>query len=236
MNSRPNHAIIVAGHAVLRSFGDPAAEQNWILLDFQRGEPSCYIGHIRCGVELAAREPGALLVFSGGQSRREAGPRSEAETYLWIARHYGWFGMPEAAARATTEEYARDSFENLLFGICRFRECAGCFPERVTFVSWTFKEARFELHREAIRWPKEHFRYVGANNPPGLAQALAAEQQTALKYRRDPYSAGAELEAKRRERNPFGREHPYWRTCPELTALFKYRGPELFPGSLPWTV
>ena len=229
------HVIIVAGHAVLRNFGDPSAEENWTLLDFQRGEPSCYIGHIRRGVELAARNPDSLLVFSGGQSRREAGRRSEAESYLWVAQYYSWFGMPEVAAHTLKEEYARDSFENLLFGICRFRECTGSFPEQVTFVSWVFKQARFELHREAIRWPEKCFRYAGANNPPRLEQALIAERQTALKYHCDPYSAGPELEAKRRERNPFERQHPYGRTCPELAALFEHRGPELFRGPLPWS-
>ena len=66
----------------------------------------------------------ALLVFSGGQTRREAGPRSEADGYLALARAFGWWGWVEVAERATDEAFARDSFENLLFGLCRFKERA----------------------------------------------------------------------------------------------------------------
>lgn len=34
--------------------------------------------------------------------------------------------------RALTEEHARDSFENLLFSICRFRELTGHYPVNIT--------------------------------------------------------------------------------------------------------
>jgi hypothetical protein len=37
------------------------------------------------------------------------------------------------------EDYARDSFENLLFSICRFKEVTGNYPARVTVVGYTFK-------------------------------------------------------------------------------------------------
>ena len=125
------HAVIVPGHAILTDFSDPQAEDGWILLDFQRGETGCYVERVRRGVQLASEDSTSLLVFSGGQSRREAGPRSEAWSYFWIADRFGWLGKAEVASRATTEEFARDSFENLLFGICRFKECVGQYPERV---------------------------------------------------------------------------------------------------------
>lgn len=48
-----------------------------------------------------------------------AGPKSEGESYFFVADHYDWWGKPDLRARALTEEYARDSFENLLFSICR---------------------------------------------------------------------------------------------------------------------
>lgn len=227
-------AIIVAGHAVLRHFDDPRLERNWVLLDFQRAEVACYAGHIERGVELAAANPQALLIFSGGQSRLEAGPVSEAFSYYWIAQYYGWFGHPEVAARTVTEEFARDSFENLLFGLCRFKEWTGAYPHSATFVSWAFKQARFELHRAAIRWPRERFEYAGANDPPDLAQALAAEARTKAGYQADPYSSGSEFAAKRRSRNPFERQHGYAASCPELAGLFDHRGPELYAGPLPW--
>lgn len=35
-------------------------------------------------------------------------------------------------SRALTEEHARDSFENLLFSVCRFRELTGSYPQNIT--------------------------------------------------------------------------------------------------------
>ena len=231
---RARHAVIVPGHAILTDFSDPQAEDGWILLDFQRGETGCYVEHVRRGVQLASEDSTSLLVFSGGQSRREAGPRSEAWSYFWIADRFGWLGKAEVASRATTEEFARDSFENLLFGICRFKECVGQYPERVTFAGWAFKEERFELHRNAIRWPRDRYRYVGVNDPPMIEQARAAEAITAAGYAADPYSAGAEFRAKRDVRNPFRRQHGYSKSCPELAGLLDHTGSELYDSELPW--
>ena len=101
-------------------------------------------------------------------------------------------------------------------------------------MSWAFKERRFGLHREAIRWPADRFRYVGPNNPRDLAQALASERNAIEAYTRDPYSSGERFRAKRRDRNPFRRQNGYAVSCPELAALLGHEGPELFHGPLPW--
>jgi hypothetical protein len=186
-------------------------------------------------VELAAHDETSLLVFSGGQTRASAGPRSESQSYFWIADHYGWFGNGRVARRAVTEEFARDSFENLLFGVCRFRECTGRYPQSLAFVGWRFKQERFEVHRKAVRWPEERYRYLGVNDPDDFAQALAAERKTMRDYEADPYSASDEFVQKRESRNPFLRQHGYFTSCPELTLLFRHRGPELFDGTLPWS-
>jgi hypothetical protein len=232
------HAVIVAGHSILRM--PPASREAltqddaWLLLDFQKGEPPCYLEHARCGVEIAARDPEALLLFSGGQSRAGAGPWSEAQSYYLAAAMHDWFGHAPVAARASTEEFARDSFENLLCGLARFREWTGVWPAHVTVVSWAFKEERFGLHRAAIRWPAERFHYEGPNNPRDLAQALAAEQRARQWYTEDPYSSGERFRAKRVERNPHRRAASYLHTCPELRNLFAHAGPERFTGALPW--
>src|SRR5262245_8682642 len=101
--------VLVAGHAVYvgRDFARPDADENWLLQSFQKGEPPFYIQHIRAGAQLAAKDPRALLVFSGGQTRREAGPRSEAQSYWSLADHFRWWSLPGVAERATTEEFAR---------------------------------------------------------------------------------------------------------------------------------
>jgi hypothetical protein len=58
--------------------------------------------------------------------------------------------------RVVSEEFARDSYENLLFSLCRFFEMTGQYPEKLTVVGFGFKEKRFtDLHRKAIRFPKE---------------------------------------------------------------------------------
>lgn len=219
--------VIVAGHAVLRELGDPRDEHNWFLLPFQAGEVPCLIGHVEAGVRAAAADDDALLVFSGGQTRAEAGPRSEAESYHHVAAHERWFGCPEVAGRVALEEYARDSFENLLFSLGRFHQVTGRWPEHATFVSWRFKQQRFELHREAIRWPAGRFTFLGANDPPALDQATAAEARTMAGYRADPYSASPEFAAKKASRNPFGRVPPY----AALEGLMRPGGPA---EPLPW--
>lgn len=56
----------------------------------------------------------------------------------------------------TTEEFARDSYENLLFSICRFHEYTGNYPRNITVVSFEFKRKRFiEFHRYALKFPSE---------------------------------------------------------------------------------
>ena len=150
--------------------------------------------------------------------------------------------------RATTEEFARDSYENLLFSICRFREVTGHYPSKVTVVGFSFKKARFsDLHRAAIKFPLEHFFYVGVDpeNPkdPNGGGSGSGSREAAMKgeqarsvipYSKDPYGCGEELQKKREERNPFHRSHGYYFGCPELRELLDYCGPAIFEKPLPW--
>lgn len=226
-----DHAVIVAGHAILRHYRDLTNDASWFLLDFQKGEPKHYIRHAQRGVELAAADPKAVLIFSGGQTRAEAGPRSEANSYYTVADLHDWWGHKTTAI---TEDFARDSFENLLFGICRFKEFAGRYPSKVTLVSWAFKEQRFHLHREAIGYPKDRFVYDGPNNPDAIEQARNAEASAIANYTADPYSSTPFYQAKKAERNPFRRQNGYRISCPELSQLFDHAGPEPYAAPLPW--
>ena len=229
--------VLVAGHAVYVAddFENPLADDSWLLQAFQQGEPPFYVEHIRRGVELAAADHQSLLIFSGGQTRREAGPRSEAQSYWMIARHYFWWGGAGVADRATTEEFARDSFDNLLFGLCRFRECVEDYPEKVTVVSWAFKEQRFALHRDALSFPEKGFVFEGVNNPADLTAAVRGEERALTLFAADPYGAGEELSRKEEERNPFNRTHPYETSNPALTGLLRHTGREKYTGALPWS-
>ena len=60
--------------------------------------------------------------------------------------------------RVVSEEFARDSYENLLFSICRFHEVTGRYPDKITVVGFGFKTRRFvDLHRKAVRFPEDKF-------------------------------------------------------------------------------
>lgn len=212
--------VLVAGHAVLLHPHRLGYEDAWHLLDFQKGEPPKYLGHIQTAIAACAADPESVLIFSGGPTRREAGPRSEALSYWLAAEHSAWFGHPHVRERAYLEDFARDSFENLLFGICRFQEVTGREPQHVTLVSWEFKRRRFEeLHRQAIGWPRDRFSYLGPNNPDALDQALASEARALEKYTADPLSQSPEFRAKKAERNPFQRFNGYIRTNPRWAHL-----------------
>ena len=70
--------IIVPGHGVCRenrTAPDMAGlDTSWV--GIFPGEGPCYVEHTQEGVRLASENPKALLVFSGGQTREDAGRRS----------------------------------------------------------------------------------------------------------------------------------------------------------------
>jgi hypothetical protein len=232
--------IIVAGHAIYIGKDPRSAhsDESWILQDFQKAEPPLYIEHIRYGVELAASRPESLLVFSGGRTSPGAGLTSEALGYRRLAEHFDWWRVPAIRDSCALEEYARDSYENLLFGIARFREFVGHYPASLDIVGWKFKRERFDLHREAIKWPLSGGRYAyhGVNDPDNLDQSLAGEAETIAQFRSDPFGTEEPLRGKRERRDPFLRGSPYASTCPEIADLLKHRtmGGIAFDGELPW--
>lgn len=227
--------VIVAGHSVYigKDFNNVFDDANWFLFPFQKGEPKLYIEHIRVGCEIAKNDKNSFLIFTGGQSRKEAFFRSEAQMYWEIANHLGYFD-DDLRERTTTEEFSRDSFENLLFPICRFREYLGYYPEHITMVTFKFKERRFHLHREALRIPESMVTFVGPNNPEDVELALKGEEKAIKLMENDPYCCNGELLEKRNQRNPWKRQNGYSISCPELKELLEYNGREIFKGKLPW--
>ncbi|MDX9720746.1 MAG: hypothetical protein RBU37_08355 [Myxococcota bacterium] len=198
--------VIVAGHAIYVAphFQRPLDDSSWVLAPHQRGEAPHYLEHIRCGVELAAARPSALLLFSGGQTRRSAGPRSEAQSYWMLAEHFQWWGQ-DVAERCSTEEFARDSFENLAFSLQRFQAVCGKAPQFVELVSWAFKQERFQHHARTLGI-ENRFRFIGQGQVDGtgqapnqqevaqLAEACLGEVELALEpFLRDPRGEGQVL-------------------------------------------
>jgi len=262
--TQATHLIIVAGHSVLIS-GDVenAARDDsvWWLYDYQRnrGLPQAIVSHIQAGIKLALEDENSLLVFSGGETRSQTGPETEGGSYFRVADALQlWHGRDvfssdetvatnEAStvrARTATEEYATDSFENLLFSICRFREVTGVYPTKISVVSFTFKQQRFEtLHAGALQWARNRFHYVGVDPPAStgfnLEESSAGEKKNSLvPFQTDPYGCHTDiLQQKRKERNPYQRTAPYPLTCPEMKELLSWCGPDLIPKSqVPWTI
>jgi hypothetical protein len=248
--------IVVAGHSVTVSGHLQDAdhdESDWYLLAYQRhqGLPSAIIGHVRAGIAAAAQDPSALLVFSGGQTRASTGPDSEGSSYYRVAdamhlwtehQNESSSGATTVRARTTSEDFATDSFQNLLFSICRFYEVTGSYPEHITVVSFSFKQRRFEtLHLTALQWPVKRFTFVGYDPPAStgfdVEQSTRGElENAALPFETDPYGCHSDaLKQKRRERNPFARTPPYDVSCPQLQTLLHYCGPSIISGSsVPW--
>lgn len=88
--------VMVAGHSVYtsNSCGKVDKEDSWFLESYQKnpGQASTFLSHIQEGIELAAKDDAALLLFSGGETRKDAGPRSEAQSYWAVAEAKEWFG------------------------------------------------------------------------------------------------------------------------------------------------
>lgn len=143
--------------------------------------------------------------------------------------------------RATVEEYASDSFENILFSVCRFKEVTGRYPERITLVGFSFKERRFlNLHFRAIKFPAARVTYIGIDPSKSSGFNLKRmryweHRASYVEFQNDPYGCNSKtLQQKRKSRNPFSRYNPYELSCPEIKQLLKWCGPSIYPKQLPW--
>ncbi|KAK6348563.1 hypothetical protein TWF718_006351 [Orbilia javanica] len=246
------HLIVVAGHAIWmggNTLGEDESE--WTLLPYQHGLAKTFKEHIMTGAKMAQESENSLLVFTGGETRNFAGPSSEAQSY-WSLAYLSKYIEPGSSLfnRSTTEEFARDSYENLLFSICRFHEYTSNYPTKLTVVGFEFKRERFKTeHRAAIRFPQDQFRYIGIDNtgdPQQLEGFIRGEKEGLLKqFKDDPHGCtDTELKEKRKGRNPFRTQHGYEVSCPELKGLMRWCLDEdaikdgktqQYPGDLPWS-
>ncbi|PKI84968.1 hypothetical protein MVES_001392 [Malassezia vespertilionis] len=156
--------------------------------------------------------------------------------------------LPDLAnIRMTTEDFALDSFQNLLFSIARFREYTGTYPEKITVVGYKFKEQRFkDLHAKAMRWDanklakdgEKRFHYIGIDDE---RQLHAQEKDNAYSlFAKDLYGCHGKLLDKRRKRNTSRRIPPYINSAYEIAGLVDWCPADnaglqgLYPYSLPW--
>ncbi len=215
--------IIVPGHAVYAgaSAADAYFGGKWV--GTYKGasgyrfddEVPLYVRHVQRGINLAHDDPAALLMFSGGKTRKDT-LNSEAGSYLALTEQLDWFGCrTEVLLRTRVEEFATDSFENLLFSIQLFvlLHPKQSYPRRVTVVGLRFKEARYLFHAETIVAKGIHgippfvFRYDGVNDVPDYVLAAGSrdgEELTFQQFRRWPLGSEGELLAKKQSRDPHG--------------------------------
>jgi hypothetical protein len=249
--SKATHLVLVPCHGVyIRNnyeHGHLEDDQSWALESFQLGQKigNTFMDHMKTATSKCSDlGEDCVLIFSGSQTKLSAGPISEGWSYWKVAFEHDWFGFGDVVQRAFTEEFARDSFENLLFSICRFKEITGNYPSRITVVGYEFKKERFmQLHRAALRFPESSFSYIGRQEtpydpfPPNLLERMSeGEHNNAYKhFVNDLYGCHSEtLVKKRQTRNPFSRQDPYKSSCPDIKNLLAYCGISVFSETLPW--
>jgi len=206
-------------------------------LDYQKGKglPQTIQLHIEAGIAEAAKDPHSLLIFSGGQTRAVTGPADEGGSYYRVADALNLWGNTNVRTRTATEEFATDSFQNLLYSMCRFKEITSSYPTKVTVISFSFKRQRFEgLHAPAMHIPAPFFNYIGVDPPASTGfdyqRAADGESNTVAQFETDPYGCYTEaLKEKRKGRNPFFRTPWYDLTCPDMKKLMHWCGPDKFP-------
>lgn len=230
----PGHAIYVGSEC---SHARHAAHWEGTFPGYQNDdEVDLYYEHVRTAVSITARDynQDSLLVFSGGETRHEAGPYSEAQGYWVLARQCNWFGYSDTVApRTATEEFARDSFENLLFSVHRYYQVARALPERVVVCGFGFKRNRYEFHWETlfkreyqsqlrgslpidlcVMINKKHLEYVSVNEPPayileGPGGSGEGEEITLSQFKDDPTAVKEPLIKKEEKRDEYRRFNPY---------------------------
>jgi len=140
------------------------------------------------------------LAISGGYTKKQL-EKNEAQGMLdWSLD----LGLNIDRARVILEQYARDSFENVLFSMCRFYEEFSKFPESVTVCSWRSKKMRFAIIANVLSIPC--YSFFGVGNKKELKQQ---EAKLCEVIRYDPFHRGLYFAQKRLLRDPWNKGNPY---------------------------
>lgn len=155
----------------------------------------------------------------------------------------------------TTEEFALDSFDNLLYSILRYEQIKGKYPEKIKIVGFGFKKERFiGYHAKAIDFPKNAIEYLSVDPEPVdyddkklkdyFNELNKLEKKNALDlFSEDWYGVKFRLFPKKQSRNPFIRIPHYKFLQKECfnPAKLGYREDEQYfkdhiEGAMPWSV
>ncbi|GMM28328.1 hypothetical protein DAMA08_010440 [Martiniozyma asiatica (nom. inval.)] len=207
---------------------------DWILASFQHeaSDHLSFIQHIRLAAKLNDGSENSLLIISGGYTKQEV-EFSEARSYFGLGVERGYFEFDSLNKNIILEEYARDSYENVLFSLCAFHKKYGAYPAKVSIVGFEFKKPRFvESHLKTLGYiDSNKVSYIGSGPDyplfetlkvvnPQLTQAewkskknsyfdelVASENKFALNlFDLNPFgSKGSKLWDKKQQRDPWGK-------------------------------
>jgi hypothetical protein len=242
-NKNIEDLVIVCCHAIFHPdveapdfpTQNPHDEGNWHLAPFQKSDPATgkpgehetFLAHIQASLDIMTtgsnatwkedvpwNQDNTILVFSGGATKQNLTPLTEARSYYHAALaeelSQGHIGGGRAhqlysKGRILLEEHATDSLQNLLFSILLFRQTTGRYPKNVRIITHAFKSKRFlELHAPAIRWPKDRIQVQGLD-PVMSSAEIESTQEGEEKFgyapwKQDPLGSGLVLREKRKQR------------------------------------
>ncbi|KAG0691284.1 hypothetical protein C6P40_002675 [Pichia californica] len=120
---------------------------NWLLESFQleSNDHISFINHIQLSFnELHKTIYDSVLVISGGYTKKLI-KKSESSSYYNVALKSGILKNPyfKLNKNIFLEEYARDSYENVLFSLATFYKNFNKFPQKITIIGFGFKKERF---------------------------------------------------------------------------------------------
>ncbi len=184
--------IVVAGHATWDG-------EKW--KGGHRGQERCYEDQISTGIRLV--EKGDILVFSGGRTRPELNlENSEAKSML------DWTG--DITDSVVCEEFARDSFENLLYSLLLFHRKTERWPNAMTVVTFGFKGQRFNAIAAGMNLPHlrfhsagDEFLSVSEREKATIGETLAITEMIREDSLWDPLQRGDSFRRKRLRRTPY---------------------------------
>lgn len=244
--------IMLPCHAIYKGHGSGRGLSDWHMESFQKegNDHLSWIKQIqRCvGLVRGAARKDSIVVISGGKTKKIAGNVSESLSYLnlllqnkemfMLLPHSGCCEdeQDEILGSIYLEEYAKDSFENLLYSICRFKEITNRYPEKVVIVGYEFKRSRFvNLHAKAI--DSQYYgeiEYLGIDPVPPYASDSEGyarffqdleknEYNNAISlFEKDPHGLEPPLLDKKKKRNPFNTIAPYAVTSETLLKSVNY--------------
>lgn len=291
-----DHLIILPCHGIwkidsttsVNNYGQ--LSDQWYLAPFQL-EGNDHLVFIKQSLraieELLLDYDNSVVLFSGSQTKIDAGPISEAQSYFilmkklvnlastkdgfeqlislfdtetmtLLANIVKELGLNNITASMlfsngyiNTEEYALDSFDNLLYSILRFKEITEWYPKHITIVGFGFKESRFlNYHARALDIPKDIIRYISYEPEPSdysqeqlnnyFEDLICMEKKNALSlFENDWYAKRNILTKKKNGRNPYKRIPTYnglkMFHLNETTLTDKEHFEKYIKGKMPWS-